>query len=303
MAENPRSPGEDGDPYGDDERPRILPPEEPNADDAEPWSHAATGRSLIAGDDGKPPSTTGALIAIGSGLVVTLAAIGIVVSMIAGGAAGKKPAKSPKPHAAPTQPSFPTTKPVPPSPMPPHQAIDLPRFPGEPATQTGRIEDHRAGLSYVRLGKPWRDGVPFTTASFTQGQYYVTEKYPQGTWQATIMSGRMAVRTPEYVGTYRWFRSAAAQAADVAGKYYPSDHRTLEVASQPVTVSGRSGWLTASRLYFHQQGLKATSELMVLVTVDTGRSEPGVLYISIPNTESRRLPDVNALVESLRVIK
>lgn len=289
-------------PNGDDERPQILPPEEPNADGEQPWSHANTGESLAAGDDGKPPAAR-ALIAIGSGLVVTLAAIGIVVSMLAGGSAEKKPVRKPTPHAAPSSPSFPTTNPAVPTPTPPHQAVDLPHFSGEGSEQTGRIEDHRAGLSYVRLGRPWRDGVPFSTTDFTQGQYFITEKYPQGTWQATIMSGRMAVRTPEYVGSYRWFRSAAAQAADVAGRYYPADHRTLEVASQPVTVSGRAGWLVASRLYFHEPGLKATSELMVMVAVDTGHSDPGVLYISIPNTENRRLPDVNALVDSLRVIK
>lgn len=296
MAENDRSPR-------DDERPQILPPEEPSSDADPPWSHAQAGRGT-AGDDGKPPSATGALLAIGGGLVVMLAAIGMVISLLAGGDPSKKPVRTPTPHAAPTTtPPFPTTKPTPPSPTPPHQAIDLPKFSGEPSRRIGRINDHRAGLSYARLGRPWRDGIPFTTAGFSEGQYYVTEKYPGGTWQATIMSGRMATKMPEYVGTYRWFRSAVTQASSVAGKYYPSDHRTLEVASQPIEVSGRNGWLVASRLYFHEPGLKATNELMVVVAVDTGRDDPGVLYISIPSTENKHLPDVHELISSLRVIK
>ena len=297
MAENTRSPG-------DEERPRILPPEEPSADADPPWSHAQADRGVTAGDEGKPPSTTGALLMLGGGLAAILAAIGLVVSMLTGGDQDKKPLHKPSPHAAPTTPgSFPTTRPTTPTPTPPHQAVDLPKFSGEPTQQVGRIDDHQAGLSYARLDRPWRDGVPFTASGFTRGQYYVTEKYPGGTWQATIMSGRVATKVPAYVGTYRWFRSAAAQAASVADRYYPTDHRTLEVASQPVDVSGHDGWLVASRLYFHEPGLKATNELMVIVAVDTGHDDPGVLYVSIPSTENRHLPDINELVSSLRVIK
>lgn len=285
-----------------DERPEILPPEEPNADGDPPWSHAQADRAVVAGDDGKPYTATGALIGLGVGVVVLLAAVGLIVSMLVGGDA-KKPGRKSTPHAAPTSPGFPTTKPTLPTPTPPHQAVELPKFPGEPSRQRGRINDHQAGLSYARLSRPWRDGVPFTASGFDQGQYYVTEQYPGGTWQATIMSGQMAAKQPEYVGTYRWFRASVAQAASVAGKYYPNDHRTIDVASQPVKVSGRNGWLVARRLYFHEQGLKATNELMVIVAVDTGHDDPGVLYVSIPNTENAHLPDVNALVSSLKVIK
>jgi len=296
MAENTRSPG-------DDERPQILPPEEPRADGDPPWSHAQADRAVTAGDEGKPYSATGALLALGGGMVVLLAAIGLVVSLLTGGDPGKKPVHKPTTRAAPTSPGFPTAKPAQPTPTPPHQAIELPKFSGEPAERVGRINDRRAGLSYARLDRPWRDGVPFTASGFAEGQYYVTEKYPGGTWQATIMSGRMATKMPEYVGTYRWFRSAVTQAASVADRYYPTDHRTIEVASQPVQVSGRDGWLVARRLYFHEPGLKATNELMVIVAVDTGHDDPGVLYVSIPSTENKHLPDINELVSSLRVIK
>lgn len=297
MAEDTRSPDDP------DERPQILPPEEPSADGDPPWSHAPVDRAVAAGDDGKPYTATGALIALGGGVLVLLAAVGLIASMLVGGGSHKKPVHKPTPHAAPTSPGFPTTKPARPTPTPPHQAIDLPKFPGEPSVRRGRINDHRAGLSYARLDSPWRDGVPFTASGFGQGQYYVTEKYPGGTWQATIMSGRLATHMPEYVGTYHWFRAAVTQAASVAGKYYPTDHRTLEVASQPVRVSGHDGWLVARRLYFHEPGLKATNELMVVAAVDTGRDDPGVLYVSIPSTENRHLPDINELISSLRVIK
>lgn len=302
MAENPRPP-DDGDPHGDDEeRPQILPPEEPGADAESPWSHAEEGRSVSGGEDAEPPSATGALLALGGGLVVIVAAIGVVVSLLTGGDPAKKPTHPTPTRAAPSskQP-FPT--PTTPTPRPPHRAIDLPHFSGEPSEHVGRIDDRSAGLSYVRLGRPWRDGVPFRTSGFTQGQYYITERYSGGAWQATIMSGRMTTQMPEYVGTYRWFRSAVAQATDVAGRYYPKRHRTLEIASQPVDVDGRPGWLVASRLYFREPGLRATSELMVVVAVDTGQADPGVLYVSIPNTENKHLPDVNALLSSLRVIK
>lgn len=296
MAENTRSPG-------DEERPRILPPEEPSADADPPWSHAQADRAVAAGDDGRPYSTRSALLALGGGLVVTLAALGLVISLLTGGDPGKKPATKKTPQAARTSPGFPTTKPVQPTPTPPQQAVNLPKFPGEPSEQVGRINDPDAGLSYARLDQPWRDGVPFTASGFAHGQYYVTEKYPGGTWQATIMSGRMATKMPEYVGTYRWFRSAVNQAANVADRYYPTDHRTLDVASQPVEVSGRDGWLVARRLYFHEPGLKATNELMVIVAVDTGHDDPGVLYVSIPSTENKHLADANELVSSLRVIR
>lgn len=236
-------------------------------------------------------------------MLTALIAIAVVLSLLS--ADPETPRASPTARAAPATKSpapFPTTAPNPPRTNPPHSAKRLPDFNGEPSPQQGRITDHRAGLSYARLGKPWNDGIAFTSTGFSAGQHYVTEHYPGGTWEATVMSGRRPAHDPTYEGPNRWFRAAVAREAALARRYYPHDQQRSEVASQPVRVSGHDGWLLAARLRFHERGLHATSELMVIVAVDTGQTTPGLLYISIPDTENDRLPDIGALVKSLRVV-
>jgi hypothetical protein len=39
------------------------------------------------------------------------------------------------------------------------------------------------------------------------------------------------------------------------------------------------------------------------VAVDTGRSVPGIVEVHVPNTQLRRLPDINTIVRSVRVAR
>ena len=50
---------------------------------------------------------------------------------------------------------------------------------------------------------------------------------------------------------------------------------------------GRPAWVSEFRLHFHEPGLRATSELVMIATIDVGRPEAAILYISIPGTHSQ----------------
>jgi len=88
--------------------------------------------------------------------------------------------------------------------------------------------------------------------------------------------------------------------ADVRLSYYPQPN-TIEMMRDEVTIlGGRPAWVTKFRLHFHQQGLKATSELVGLALIDVGRPNAAVLYISIPGTHTQFDPVVDAVLDSVR---
>jgi len=41
--------------------------------------------------------------------------------------------------------------------------------------------------------------------------------------------------------------------------------------------------------------------VVTVAVVDTGKSSPGVLFMSVPNTSRKLWPDINFVVRSLRV--
>ena len=68
-------------------------------------------------------------------------------------------------------------------------------------------------------------------------------------------------------------------------------------------VDGHAAWVTAFRMT-HTDGLRRVEKAQteVDVAVDTGRRLPAVVEITIPSNQNARLPDINALVRSLRVV-
>lgn len=231
-------------------------------------------------------------------VLVLIAFVGAVVVMRAGQI---RPATSP-PNAAPARPRPPLDA-IPGLARPDPHPTKLRTFRGNATATAGRVEDRMARLSYSRFGHPWHSGT--LDPGFSAGQYFITENYPGGQWEASIMSGRLDHRlAARYDGPQRSFHAALAESRHVQGQYYPPGHRSEEIASQPLRVDHHAGWLTAAKLHFHQAGLKATSETMVIVAVDTGPhgTDPAFLYISVPNTAAKKLPDVTRVIKSLRVV-
>lgn len=177
----------------------------------------------------------------------------------------------------------------------------LSQFKGDHTKPVGHIADAHAGLSYPKLGKPWQMQTQkgaMAELGFSAGQYAVSEPKRWGRLLSAQLGG---ANKDAYTGPGSE-RAAATQVADSYEKrMYGYKHKKKVLASQSLTVDGHKGWLVGYYLTYRQRGVKTTGELFTVAVVDTGRKEPGVLLMSVPNTAKKLWPDVNYVMRSIKV--
>jgi len=88
---------------------------------------------------------------------------------------------------------------------------------------------------------------------------------------------------------------------------FKSDYGNAKVTedvqrSQEVTVDGYPGWITESNLSFSIPGLITTSELAIIIIVQTYAATFSIFYASIPNNAQQYTPDVLAAIANLHVV-
>ncbi|KAB2351456.1 hypothetical protein F8566_04205 [Actinomadura rudentiformis] len=188
--------------------------------------------------------------------------------------------------------------------LPPDKAFQ--RFAGRPSRMLSRVTDAHSGLSYPRFAAPWQ--VPtkknkLGVTGWSGQQIVVTEKRGGQMWYGQLLTGtlvptlRSAYKGPQSVKTV-----AALAASGFEQSYYAFPHKKTPLASQPLTIGGRQGWLIASYLTYKRAGVRATGEVVVAAIIDTGRPSPGVVFASLPNTHRRMWPDLNQFVSQLKVV-
>jgi hypothetical protein len=162
-----------------------------------------------------------------------------------------------------------------------------------PATPPGpRIVDRQSGISYMAYGAPWQtwrdlfqpDGD--LQVDYRMGQYFVTEEYVGGEYLATILSASVPAATNDAM-TLDLKCAGAQVAADARQAYYPQPNTMEPIRNEQATLGGRPAWVSEFRLHFHEQGLRATDELVMIATIDVGRPQAAIFYISIPGTHSQ----------------
>jgi hypothetical protein len=209
--------------------------------------------------------------------------------------------------AAPTRttkaPSQAPTEAVTNQPLPRKQ---LPRFKGVHTKAVGRAADPRAGLSYSRLAKPWAappKKSPMNELGFNVSQFAVTEKAgSRPTHWARLMSGELSGAAGDTYNGPGSERDATAEAAQVyEARMFNFQHKKRLLASEPLNLGGHKGWLVSDYVTYHRPGTKATGDVVTVALIDTGKKAPGVLFMSVPNTDRKIWPDVNFIVRSLRV--
>jgi len=209
--------------------------------------------------------------------------------------------------AAPTQTTqTPSSTPSRPAGSQPAPVKSLPRFKGVHTKAAGRVTDARSGLSYARFGPPWAlpaKKSPMTELGFSASQFAVTQKAgSQPKYWARLMSAELAGAAKE---AYQGPGSERAAATEVAKMYeermFNFRNKKRVLASQPLNVGGHKGWLVSDYITYHRAGVKATGDVVAVALVDTGKKAPGVLFMSVPNTNKKLWPDVNFVVRSLRV--
>jgi hypothetical protein len=181
------------------------------------------------------------------------------------------------------------------------KVVPVQQYAGEGSPVLGRVSDPDARLSYAELGGKWnrsRATDPMLDG-FNRQQSFDSE----AKWEATIRSGLVDGDLMEQATGSDPLRKLAAAVQDERQEYSFVDGETngRDVASQPLTVSGHKAWVLVREMHFRKYGVKSGTDLSAVVVVDTGRPRASVLWIDLPETENKLRPDINTLIESLRV--
>jgi hypothetical protein len=210
------------------------------------------------------------------------------------------------------QPALPKSAPGPAQKKATTQAVALPaekllqKFPGTGSKVAGRIDDTFSGLSYPRFGQPWQVPGPKSNLlllGWSGQQIMVTEHSGSQMWYGQLLSGVLGpAEQGIYGGPGSEMQAAVAYAQGIEARLYAFPHSSRPLASQALTLSGGKGWLISSYLTYHRTGIKATGEVVTVAVVSTGRKTPAVLVMSVPNTHKKLWPDINQVVNSLKIL-
>lgn len=173
---------------------------------------------------------------------------------------------------------------------------------------TTRIIDPDAGLSYAYLGEGWRewDGPEVFAHAEMQtvhGQYIVTQETVPGGGRfiAECTSGPLGAQFPVN-GPQDYPAAVEAVAASVRSSYYPGPNDRADLTAEAMTVAGRSAYLLEFDLSWDVDGYDSTGERVALMLIDTGKPQPALLYLSIPNTHAELYGVIDRIIASVELV-
>jgi hypothetical protein len=179
----------------------------------------------------------------------------------------------------------------------------LPVFRGPGSRVTGRTVNQKVGLSYARFGPPWK-----TTAktagdpSSGQGIDGKVKDYKHF-WYASVSIEPLGPKL-SVPGTQRLRAAAELTGAAFIKNLYGYDGARKDLAGAAMTVDRHSAWVTAFRMtHTTDTDRVQNSQTEVVVAVDTGRTLPAIVEITIPGNQNHLLPDIGHVVRSLRVVR
>lgn len=227
------------------------------------------------------------VLGVNAAAIIALTA-GVVMNLTS------RPARGPDPYPGsyPVAPAVQAAAPVVWTPAGP-AAGPLQPYPGKATKSSGWVVDRAAGLAYARLSAPWR---PMTgVGSHTAGIEDTVQK-PAFQWLAGAYSAPLdSVLAARATGPQHLRAAAELDAGQWAKGLFVS---LAPLAGEPLKISGHAAWLAGFRA--HGGSVDRT---LVIVAVDTGRRVPGIFEVSVAKPAAKLLPDVTALLKSLRVVR
>ncbi|MFC9972315.1 hypothetical protein ACFVH6_15665 [Spirillospora sp. NPDC127200] len=180
------------------------------------------------------------------------------------------------------------------------RTVPVKRYKGKGSPLAGRVSDSDPRLSYMSLGGEWSRSrqVDPQMSGHSRKQRFDSE----AKWEAVLASGLVnGDLVAANTGKNR-LRALAGAVQDYRQTLnFDETARGRDVASQPIRVSGRKGWVVVREIRFAKKGVRARMDLSAVAIVDTGRPRPSYVWIDIPETHKRLWPDVNTVLDSLRV--
>ena len=182
----------------------------------------------------------------------------------------------------------------------------LPVFHGTASRVSGRVTDRTAGVSYARFAAPFHR--PKSLGVDTTGGELMDGGRTGGFghyWYVAVYSGLLPAKfRPAATGPNALRAGAELYGQDWADELYDDSDKRTELAGQAMMIGGHHAWLSVFRMT-HADGLKRVdpSQTEAVVTIDTGRTAPAVVSVTVPSNKNALLPDINTVVRSLRVVR
>ncbi|GAA4596251.1 hypothetical protein GCM10023194_67970 [Planotetraspora phitsanulokensis] len=180
------------------------------------------------------------------------------------------------------------------------KVVAVKRYGGTGSPVVRRVTDPDAHLSYAELGGAWNDSrrTDPQLDGFSRQQSFDTE--PK--WQALIASGAVDGDLMDQATGRDRLRVLTSAVQDSRQIYnFDESVRGRDIASQPIKVSGRPGWVIVREMHFDKPGVQAKMDLSAVIVVDTGRVRPSYLWVDLPESHKKLWPDINTMISSLRV--
>ncbi|WP_106397656.1 hypothetical protein [Actinocorallia populi] len=257
---------------------------------------ASTGAGFDEQEMRRDRSRTYLFAGIGAAAVAGIVALGVFV-LTGDGSSGEAEVKA---RPGVTTPSAgPEDRTV----LPPHKELAAFRGTGSPVT--GMFPDPESGLQVPQFGGGWVEPNKknrLAQSGWTGQQILVTEKKGTQLWYGSVLTsplGPVERRIWDKGGSLE--KNAVAVASNLEERLYGFPHETAELASQPLKVDGRDGWLVARHLKYDRKPIRAGSEVVAIALIDTGERYPSVLFVSLPDTHKKLWPDVNTVISQLKV--
>jgi hypothetical protein len=168
----------------------------------------------------------------------------------------------------------------------------------DPQPNDGRV--HAGKLSYPTLGPPWSSPAPEDRVAFGRGvllQSVEIERSGTQSWLAAVLLGALVAGD----GFFTPKDGAAIVVKCVAGTFYGDSVVTRDdKVNKAMKVDGHDAWIVESQLGFDVPGIKAKSERLIVVIVDTG-GDAGLFYASIPENAPELVQPARDALAGLRV--
>ncbi|MGH3499876.1 MAG: hypothetical protein ACRDQA_03065 [Nocardioidaceae bacterium] len=140
---------------------------------------------------------------------------------------------------------------------------------------------------------------------WSAGMYVIAQRDYNGNgsdYLATILSRPLPTQLP-YDDRSDLERVSGKLTRVLGEGFYPS-HEVEETTSKAITVDGHAAWMRRLRFSYpdaRRHGWAFSHESMTVLLIDRGRKPPAVLWCSIPGNYDELLPDVDAVVASVKV--
>ncbi len=161
-------------------------------------------------------------------------------------------------------------------------------------------------LAYPELGDPW-SAVRLDDYRIPFGRDVAEQIIPihpnytaDSSWVASVMVGQL------YAGDGFFAPEEASQIVNrcIFGVFYgDAEVKADTQRSEAYTLDGKQGWITETNLSFSIPNLPTTSELAIVIIVQTGQMTSSIFYASIPNDAMQYEPDVRQAIAKLKVVE